>query len=722
MAKKNLWINSISAILIFSLFLLWGMRGRFWILFTAFFPNFHITLLISTIFFSAGFMFFRKQMFSAFNTLVRRRYWIFPLLSFVFTTLVTIYIFEAIPHVIDASHFLWTARLLTRGQLSLPAPELYEHYRNTFSVLYNGRYFSLFLPGFSFFLLPFVILGVPYLACPLSTALSVVFTGLISRRLFNDKVSFFSMMLMTFSSFYIFMGASFMAHPFTMMLSLLSVWMLVKKPRGLLSILISGACLGWVLFIRPQNAVFVGAPLGIYLAFSSESLKDFIKSATIFVLPGFISGILLLIYNLIFTGEMFVFPQDIYFSVREPVEFCHRMGLGKGCPNTEGIYLPDGGLNFSYAFWVSYVRLTQLIFNIATHPYLLLFAAAAFFISWKRHVFLFSIFMVSFLGYFFFYLPGNLFGPRYFTETTPFVIVTASSAFFHILRRSRKIIPLRAFLVSLPVAAFIYLAAFIMPELLSSYSQSFWGVDNSIYEKIRERGISDSIIFVPGKRPAMVLNLMKNPPHDKYGNLILTDLEKQNRYSAAYYMEKGDYSGAWEVQYIQTIEEKVQISPLYHYETDRVWIEFEHKRKPVDGNIKYAVTFSTSESRPKRFFPVGRLGTGINLSNGNSLALLFHEEPLEDDHYYGFTHHILNPGDYEVTMAFVKSHCSGSFGMEVNGKEETVLKAFRGELSHSEVKFKTNLKKGLNEFRIRPRKPGSCLILDYIMMEKLYFE
>jgi len=425
----------ITSVLFFLFFFVWGTKGKFWTVITAFYPAFHITLLIVIISLYAIYIIIPNASASIFNFLVRHRFKFLPFAGFLFSALIAVFVFDSIPHVIDAAHFLWTARVfIETGSFHLPASELYEYYQNTFNVEINNRFFSLFLPGFSVFLIPFELLGISQVFTPLCNGIAVFLLGKIADRQTDDpRISFFAMIFAVCSSFYLFMGASYMTHSFNLVLTLLPIYLILSSDRPRTYVLsgISGAIL---LFIRPQNAVFLYVAILAFMYLKNRKLRD----AVYFTIPFIFTGFLLLFHNYFYTGHPTLFPQDVYFFTREPYPFCHRLGIGKGCPNTEGDFLPAEGLTFSYAFWVAFTKITLMNFNLSGHPLIFIFVALSFVFAFRKSIELALFFIIFFAGYYFFYLPGNLFGPRYLAETASLLLILAGIAFFKIFDAQKR--------------------------------------------------------------------------------------------------------------------------------------------------------------------------------------------------------------------------------------------------------------------------------------------
>ena len=67
------------------------------------------------------------------------------------------------------------------------------------------------------------------------------------------------------------MGASFMTHPFNLMLTLLAVYLVMVSENRKLFLVLAGLAGAWMLFIRPQNAFFVYA--GMLILMFSKKMK-----------------------------------------------------------------------------------------------------------------------------------------------------------------------------------------------------------------------------------------------------------------------------------------------------------------------------------------------------------------------------------------------------------------------------------------------------------------
>ncbi len=698
----------ITSVLFFLFFFVWGTKGKFWTVITAFYPAFHITFLIVIISLYAIYATIPNTSASAFNFIVRHRFKFLPFAGFLFSALIAVFVFDSIPHVIDAAHFLWTARVfIETGSFHLPASELYEYYQNTFNVEINNRFFSLFLPGFSVFLIPFELLGISQFFTPLCNGIAVFLLGKIADRQTDDpRISFFAMIFAVCSSFYLFMGASYMTHSFNLVLTLLPIYLILSSDRPRTYVLsgISGAIL---LFIRPQNAVFLYVAILAFMYLKNRKLRD----AVYFTIPFIFTGFLLLFHNYFYTGHPTLFPQDVYFFTREPYPFCHRLGIGKGCPNTEGDFLPAEGLTFSYAFWVAFTKITLMNFNLSGHPLIFIFVALSFVFAFRKSIELALFFIIFFAGYYFFYLPGNLFGPRYLAETASPLLILAGIAFFKIFDAQKRW--LKPLIASLPVATTLFLSTTIMPALINQFSDAFWDTDRAVERAIEKEGIKNSIVFVPNLYGSVFLNLMEKPPYDRHGNLILLDLGEENSYATAYFMEKHDFDGAYVVDYYSRIAVRTAVTPVFTQERTRIQFEFEDKRLPRTGRPDYGVNFAASEDEYKKFYPVKQLT--IDVSNGSVFAMRF--EDIHEKSYYDFSHPVLESGEYDIELYYVSDECGADFAFEIDGKQIGIFSSHSDTQTRNVFNTSFFLEAGNHFFKLVPLRGKSCLMIDNMVME-----
>ncbi|HNT28290.1 MAG TPA: hypothetical protein PKH10_08955, partial [bacterium] len=361
---------------LFGVLFLWATRGLFWTPLTAFFPQFHL-LVLATLLLCVGMALKGYGLWRAVcETVMARRNFMFPPVAFLAPLVLALFFFNETAHPMDAAHYLWTAKLFLSGQLYLPLPPFYEHAYEGFMVVHDGRYYSLFPPGFPALLAPFAALGLAFWLNPILNGVAVYLTGRVAEELTGDRrVAVLTMLLTTVSSFHLFLSATLFPHPAILVLTLLALFVALRGELSAGRVAAVAIIIGLIAPVRPQDGLFTAAAFGVFLLLRGMRITPATMLA--FLAPLALGALMLLGYNRAVTGEWFVFPQDIYFAVTEESARCHRIGLGTGCRHLNGLFLPPEGLTVKYAFFVTMTRLSMLLYKTTLHPLMFLFAVAA---------------------------------------------------------------------------------------------------------------------------------------------------------------------------------------------------------------------------------------------------------------------------------------------------------------------------------------------------------
>ncbi|HPV21936.1 MAG TPA: hypothetical protein PK102_09930, partial [bacterium] len=130
------------SIIIFLTYFVIATKGRIYTIFTMFFPEFHIILLISVLFFGIIYAFFPKTEVKDDNRLVKSLFFIIPFSVFAFSLFINLFFIIA-PVPDDGIHYVWLSKLILNGKLYLETPDFYEHYYSNFLFNHNGNYVSI---------------------------------------------------------------------------------------------------------------------------------------------------------------------------------------------------------------------------------------------------------------------------------------------------------------------------------------------------------------------------------------------------------------------------------------------------------------------------------------------------------------------------------------------------------------------------------------------------
>lgn len=717
------------SLVIFLMFFVWATYLNIFVPFRIFFPTFHVFLLVSLI---LSAIVFAGDDFSTGNLKFGKApFFILPFCAFFIALIISVMFFQGIPHIQDSVNYLVMAQNFAAGRLHDRMPEHYEFFQFAYMIPDGEKVYSVFLPGFSFFLIPFVWLKVPILANPLLTAFNVFLTGKVAEKLFDRKIAVISMVFMLFSVFFIVMGGTYMAHPFCLAMTLCAVFAYIHmlEEKSVKYPVILGISLGWLALTRPQNTLFAGLALILhYLYFiakkrdgriAAEAVKKGLFSLLFFA-PFLV---FLLCYNKIYTGNPLIFKQDLFFNYSEPRSFCHRFGLGTGCPRSNWIELPMEGLTFSHALLVSYRRLSPLIMNLFLHPLTFLLMPIAFIFckntkDFNSLLFLFFLFFVNFAGYFFFYFDGNVFGPRYLYETSFFLLIIFAYAFCRIsdgLTSGKNLNKLAKILTfSLIFAGAAYQIVYIVPALQKSYERGFWNIDAKLKVALDLAGIREGIVFVaPFTMYGSGYTLMDFGDFGSNKIVYVRDLgEKQNRRIMFDYPGRKYYLAGFKK--LDNNEELPVITELFPpVDNGEIHVELENKFYPLTGSPDFCNTFPERSYLDKYF----EMTPPYELILPNQFLMFCRFVSLEQ--YYDFKQKVNMGGEYEVRVRGIQDENMGNFDLFVDGKKAAELNFFAETRKMTDIPFDIRLEKGMHDFRIVPRELVSKY--NYFMIDAVDF-
>lgn len=719
-----------TSLLLFVLFFWWSTGGNFFLLFSLFFPQYH--LIVGTTLVAIFILDRDRAHFSSISKFIEiHKFKIFPTSGLLIAILLNVFVFDNVPHVQDGIHYKHMAEVFAHGHIAHVMPVHYEFFGYPFFMVNGNDYFSLFMPGFSIFLIPFALFGLTFLANPILTSFNILLVGLFAQYLFNDRCSTFSMFLFLFSPFMMTMGGTWMPHPLTAMLTIVAAFSVIKfaDHGGFHLPIVAGSAIGWMVFTRPQNALFLAVFFVMISAIEIRG-RDFVKTMALFSGPIVLGIVILLTYNHVFTGSPFTFIQDIYFDTTEPVEHCHRIGLATGCLHCNGESLPDGGMTWQYGVTVTKERIIPLVTETFPHPLFFMFVIFALTATMnnasesRKMLFLVALFLAPVFGYFLFYFNGNVFGPRYLYEGTVFLIIAAASGIDILLRRWSGKKSRCGFLVivSFLVGSVLFSTTQTVPKMLSVYHHGFWGVGPLLRELIKDKEFQNTVFFVSIRDEMSYGNgLVAMDLSNFEGNKIIfvRDLGDESNSKYMHYMEGWNF---YRVRYVPLIDESVhpiKVEPVLP--EDVVHVELEDKFPPYlvkEGNPDYCNVYPVRDHiLPHLGFPKME---HLMFSGKQSLYCRF----VGEKQSYTFGQYFQKGGVYRSTLAAVSGRVFGDLDVFVD--EELVVSIELGDPSTttlSAFNFEIDVSEGLHTFRIAPNAnwppERNYFMIDYIRFERL---
>jgi 4-amino-4-deoxy-L-arabinose transferase-like glycosyltransferase len=196
------------------------------------------------------------------------------------SALTTQQVFEAIPHIEDEIAYVWQAKAMAEGHLTLPSPPNIHSFLVPFVVDYQGERFGKYPPGWSALLSIAIRLDARPWINPLLAGLGVWLTYLLGKKIFSQLVGLLAAGLTVTSPFFLMNSGSLLSHPFGLVLSasfalgwLGSFWKVSSRqaaeiPASLRNrwvyTILAALALGVLILTRPFTALAVAIPFGIH--------------------------------------------------------------------------------------------------------------------------------------------------------------------------------------------------------------------------------------------------------------------------------------------------------------------------------------------------------------------------------------------------------------------------------------------------------------------------
>ncbi|HPF31714.1 MAG TPA: glycosyltransferase family 39 protein [Candidatus Sabulitectum sp.] len=225
-----------------------------------------------------------------------------------FTIYTALYPLEGIPKGGDEAAYFVQSRIYSGGRAAAPLPPV-DDPRDVFPfrhfIFTDSEWFVMYTPLHGMLMVPFTSAGISWLLGPLESALSLLGAFLLMRRLAGERAARLGTGVMAVSPFFLFMGASHMAHNTNLMFVTWALYLLVsgvKDSRGMLQAG-SGFLLGLALATKPYPIVpwTLTITISLICFIGWRALPVLLRMAAGAVLP---TGFLML-SNWRYTGDPF---------------------------------------------------------------------------------------------------------------------------------------------------------------------------------------------------------------------------------------------------------------------------------------------------------------------------------------------------------------------------------------------------------------------------------
>jgi 4-amino-4-deoxy-L-arabinose transferase-like glycosyltransferase len=318
--------------------------------------------------------------------------------------------FERLPHLEDEVAYLFQARTMAMGRLTVPSPAQPGSFWTPFVLDYRGQRFGKYTPGWPAILAAGARAGLPWLVNPILAGVALYLVYRLGETLYDRRTGLLAAALGLFSPLFLVLGGSFLSHLASMVwLLLFSLWFVwTFRGRSRWFGLGAGLALGAAFLVRPLTAVAWAAPFAVYALVLLVRRRAAWAPLLFMAVGAGLLAALLPLYQWAVTGDPFLNPYTLWWPY-------DRIGFGPG------IGAMPGGHSLHYAW----LNLKQDLSHTATDllgwpalswlPVLLGLALAP---RRRRDWALLTPFASLVVAYLFYWIgsPSRLWGPRYYFE------------------------------------------------------------------------------------------------------------------------------------------------------------------------------------------------------------------------------------------------------------------------------------------------------------------
>jgi hypothetical protein len=349
--------------------------------------------------------------------------------------LVSEYIFERIAHLEDEIAYLWQARAIAGGELTVPSPPGDRSFLVPFVVDHNGRRFGKYPLGWPAALALGERFDGHFLVNPLLAGLGVWLTYRLGKLVFGKTVGLLAAGLTLTSPFFLMNSGSLLSHPLGLVLSAAFAlsWLGAfsdggrrpgeqrdtqsgtspKSPPGWLPIFAAAGSLGLLALTRPLTALAIAIPFGLH-GVMILIRRDWTTRRRLLILGLIVlaMGMLHFVWQYAVTGDPLLNPYTLWWDY-------DRIGFGPGHGHLEqGHNLDQARINTRHSLRVGRMDLFGWLYYSWIFLPVGLVALLQRRKPWLRFraLLLASVFPVLLLVYLVYWIGSDLFGPRYYYE------------------------------------------------------------------------------------------------------------------------------------------------------------------------------------------------------------------------------------------------------------------------------------------------------------------
>jgi hypothetical protein len=492
------------------------------------FNLFHVEVALLFIVFATLATAFLKEGAFGFLNLIAKHAKAFLIITAAFSVILlsgfAIFILQGFPNSADEYAYIFQTETFRQKRLWNEPHPAQEFFAFAHIAQMEGKWVSRFPPGWplvltigSFFRIPLWFIN-PFLG-----TLSILILFALAKRIYNSRVAIVSVVSILFSSFFIFNSASYFSHTLCGLLLILFVYCGFRyiQENGKIYALSAGFFLGFAFITRYYTALLCALPLVFYLLLKRDR-KCFTGLLWIFLgTTPFLFFTLL--YNYKITGNAFLFVTT-WMNPNERLGFVH-------------------GYSWNLA-WIYLVKHIQA-FAYWTSPPILLLYFGYIIQSFKNKSIRSHDFSLIFIivGYFFWHTyGGNQYGPRFYYEAYPFVILFVVAKLFGELPLVKPRL-FQRFALALFLIGLVWGASAI--PVMAKREHQIISERMDLYRLVEQENVHDAIVFLRSgtgvMRPMPARDLARNGIGFQNDVLYARDLGADNARLREYFPDRNIY-------------------------------------------------------------------------------------------------------------------------------------------------------------------------------------
>jgi 4-amino-4-deoxy-L-arabinose transferase-like glycosyltransferase len=420
-------------------------------------------------------------------------------LAFLSTAAVAAFAFERLPHLEDEVAYLFQAKTMALGRLTVPSPSHPGSFWTPFVLDYRGQRFGKYPPGWPAVLAVGARAGVPWLVNPLLAAVALYLVYRLGRTLYDERTGLLAAALGLTSPLFLVLGGSFLSHQASLVwLLLFSLWFLWAihgsdrplQPRQRRWFAVgAGAALGMAFVTRALTAVAYALPFVVYSLGRVLGRRE--AHRTRYLLVALAAGLvaaLLPAYQWAVTGNPWLNPYLLWWPY-------DRLGFGPG------IGAMPGGHSLHYAWLNLRQDLSAAATDVLGWPalsWLPLLPGLGLRPRRSRDWVLLAPFGCLVVAYLFYWIgsPARLWGPRYYFEGFAGLWLLGAvgllKAWDWARKRQRWLRPTLVGALALLVT--VNLAAKLPARMAEAHS--FYGISRAQLQPIEEANLHHALVIV----------------------------------------------------------------------------------------------------------------------------------------------------------------------------------------------------------------------------------